>query len=99
MTHVFCIRYCKSDFYVILKLLEYVIQKYIKNKKRTKKKTQNNIYIYKRKLATANSNKTNQIVNQLDFMYNNNNDDKKYKICCTAPAPFRKQKAREVGFW
>jgi len=88
MTHVFCIRYCKSDFYVILKLLEYVIQKYIKNKKE-QKNTQ--IFICKCKLATANSNKTNQIVNQLDFMYNKN--DNKI-ICCKAPAPFRKQTAR-----
>lgn len=49
MTHVFCIRYCKSDFYVILKLLEYVIQKYMKNKdKKIQKKNKinrKNIYI------------------------------------------------------
>lgn len=30
--YVFCIRYCKSDLYVILKLLEYVIQKIYKTK-------------------------------------------------------------------
>jgi len=37
--YVFCIRYCKSDLYVILKLLEYVIQNYIKKNKKIKNKT------------------------------------------------------------
>jgi len=35
--YVFCIRYCKSDLYVILKLLEYVIQNYIKKETKQKK--------------------------------------------------------------
>lgn len=38
--YVFCIRYCKSDLYVILKLLEYVIQKIYKTKQKTNKMQQ-----------------------------------------------------------
>lgn len=40
--YVFCIRYCKSDLYVILKLLEYVIQKIYKTKQNKKQIKCNN---------------------------------------------------------